>query len=159
MNYLINEVQEKIDRYQQIIVLFELAKDYIRINTDKFATLPDATIFESCGVVYIDWNSLSHDQVMKVVIAFGGRWERKPNGDRINYSKLVDGIMLRCYQGQPPPNCQIVYEEYEIPAQPAKTGRRAKMVCKPVDRALPEKVEPVEVPLLTTHPVEDEIPF
>lgn len=110
------------------------ARAFVLEHLATFDLLPDATL---AGNI-IDFDNLKHEQVMEVVKAFPGRWRKEPNGSTIHYSitlrntsKTADlcEIVLRCYAGEPPPNCQIVYEDVHIPAQ---IVRKARMVC--IDR-------------------------
>jgi hypothetical protein len=154
--YLLDLINEKTEALNQKAQLHQLAREWVEEKKDKLEQLPNADFIESYdGNCYFDFNYLPHDQVMKVVTTLAcGRWKREPVGERINYScEVRDKIFVRCYQGQPPPNCQIVYEEVEVPARPARTERRAKMVCRPVEHALPAQ------PVLEVAVVPDEIPF
>lgn len=81
-----------------------------------------------CGG-YLDFDHLTHAQVITVIKAIGGKWDKEPQGDRVNYMTESGGIKLRCWQGEPPPSCRIVEEEVEIPAQPARKEVRRKLVC------------------------------
>lgn len=111
------------------------ARAFVLEHLATFDQLPDATCFGT----YIDFNSLPHDQVMEVVKAFPGRWKKEPDGNgKIHYSitlrnsskvtELIE-IVIRCYSGEPPPNCKVIYEDVLVPA---RTERRAKMIC--IDR-------------------------
>lgn len=108
------------------------ARTFVLEHLATFDALPDASL---CGD-YIDFDGLEHSQVMEVIRSFPGRWKKEPNGERINYSITLRNsskvtelteIKIRCYSGEPPPNCQVVYEDVHVPAQ---TVRRAKLICK-----------------------------
>ncbi len=137
--YLLEELDQQIADVQRRMERFNRVRSWIEENQQKFAELPNATI---CGS-YIDFDRLAHDQVMKVVLTFGGKWRRSPNGERLDYSCNVnEDITLRCYQGQPPPNCHIEYEEVKIPA---RTERRPKFVCNSTANALTDAVPKLEM--------------
>lgn len=84
----------------------------------------------------IDFDNLEHSQVIEVIKAFSnieGDWTKEPGvGATINYERTIDDIRVRCWQGAPPPSCQIVEEQVFIPEQvmPARVETRRKLVCK-----------------------------
>ena len=84
-----------------------------------------------CGD-YIDFDHLEHDQVVKVIQAIGGKWNKNLGSveGTIDYTTTTEsGQLLRCYAGKPPPNCKIIDVLEEVPAQPARTVMRKKLVC------------------------------
>lgn len=79
----------------------------------------------------IDFDFLSHEQVIEVIKAIGGKWDKTPSIDAsVDYVTSVGGTKIRCYQGKPPPNCKIVEVLEEIPAQPARTVTVRKLQCQ-----------------------------
>lgn len=67
----------------------------------------------------MDFDNLSHSEVMAVVKAFPGKWNKNINGaysDRIDYTSTFDGSQVRCWSGEPPPSCRIIEEEVPVPA-------------------------------------------
>lgn len=85
-----------------------------------------------CGT-QLDFDNLKHDQIVLVMKALnGGKWTKTPaeNGT-INYTSKIGEVNIRCYQGEPPPNCKVVEYLEEIPEQiiPAKTVTKRKLVC------------------------------
>lgn len=84
---------------------------------------------------HIDFDRLKHQDTIKVIQTFPGKWDKTPshNGDRIDYQTKVEGVILRVWAGEPPPTCRIVEEEVFIPA---RVEKRRKMVCtEPVEQA------------------------
>ena len=81
---------------------------------------------------YIDFDRLEHQQVLEVVKLFGGKWDKNINGDNqsIDYVADVEGQKVRCWSGKPPPQCQIVEIEVEMPAIPAHKETVRKIVCR-----------------------------
>lgn len=79
-----------------------------------------------------DYNDLSHENILKVMAVFSaGKWTKEPIGfAKINYITEVDGVVVRCWMGEPPPSCKLVEYEETIPAQPERIEKRFKMVCK-----------------------------
>ncbi len=143
------EIDIRIKERRQEIDRFLLARNFIETNQSKFSALPTATVFLSGdGTLFIDFNSLSHAEVMSVVMAFSGKWSREPVEERINYTLNLGDLSIRCWKGEPPPNCRVVYEEIHEPEHvvPARTRRVPKIMCRPVEHALPEQSpEPAEL--------------
>jgi hypothetical protein len=85
-----------------------------------------------CGTSYIDFDYLPHNKVVRVLLTFPGKWTKEPASEgRINYIlKYSAKLTIRCYQGNPPPNCQIIEVEEEVPAVPASIRKVKKLVCK-----------------------------
>jgi len=83
------------------------------------------------GTNRIDFDNLSHEDVIKVIQVIGGKWDKRP-GDNANvhYETKKNGITYYCYNGAPPPNCKIVEVLEEIPAQPARMVTKRKLVCQ-----------------------------
>lgn len=133
-------LDNQIGNHQEAIEALRRHKEWFVRNQHLFTDeLPKEPSF--CGNI-IDFDNCTHPQVIQVIKAFPGRWTKKPAGDaKIHYSNKFDGMTIRCYAGEPPPNCKIVYEEVTIPA---RTERRAKLIC--------QEREPIQ-------PVSDEIPF
>lgn len=79
----------------------------------------------------VDFNHLSHGEVVKVIQAIPGKWSKTPaaSGERINYELETGGVKFRCYEGEPPPNCKIVEVLETIPAQPERTVTVRKLQC------------------------------
>jgi hypothetical protein len=80
----------------------------------------------------IDINSLEHDEALSVMKALNaGRWERKESGigGKLDYIAQIDGWTVRLWAAGPPDSCRVVEEEYEIPAVPASTGKRKRVIC------------------------------
>lgn len=83
----------------------------------------------------IDFDDLSHEDVIRVLSTFGGKWTKTPaDGEpKIHYvrDEPINGLTIRCWSGTPPPNCQIVEEEVEVPEEvvPAHTKLVRKLVC------------------------------
>lgn len=84
----------------------------------------------------IDFDRMPHEKVIAVIRSLGGRWTKELNTaveGRIDYTAEVDGMKVRCYAGEPPPNCKIVEvleEVPEVPAVPATVRTVRKLVCK-----------------------------
>lgn len=121
---LIQGLKDMIAHYESEAQQKRESLAWLELNQHLFDGLPEPTFFTSG----FDFESLSHADVMRVVAAFPGKWTKSPESDaKVTYSTTFDGRMIRCYRGEPPANCKIIYEEVEIPAH---KERRAKLVCK-----------------------------
>lgn len=118
---LIAELQRDIMVKTRLLVWIEKR----RATLDS---LPDRPfVFEQ----QIDFNSLPHTQVVDVIKAFGGKWDKSisSGGERVDYNTVCDGVAVRCWNGEPPPSCKIVEEEVEVAAVPAHKKMVRKLVC------------------------------
>lgn len=80
---------------------------------------------------YIDFNELPHEKVIEVIKNIGGKWNKEPATDgTVHYSTEKNGYKIRCYKGQPPPNCKVVEVLETIPAQPERVVTVRKLVCQ-----------------------------
>lgn len=99
---------------------------------DKLTKLELEAMLYSVG---IDFDRLTHEQVIKVMVAFqGGKWTKTPNynGQSIDYElPLLDGNRIRCWAGEPPPSCKIIEVEELVPEHvfPATTRTVRKLQC------------------------------
>jgi hypothetical protein len=116
-------LQEDIRRKQQQLATLETIPGFDEID-----------VGDRGGFFYdkqIDFDRLTHEQVISVIKALGGKWDKTPDdvGDRINYQTTINGITIRMWQGEPPPNCKIVEYCEEVPAQPARMVTKRKLQC------------------------------
>lgn len=115
------ELQFEIDRAKELM-------DKLDNSLPGLETLEhDAVRFQN----QIDFDRLTRQQVVEVIKAIGGKWSKTPDEDgTINYETVIDGVKFRMWRGEPPPNCKIVEEIVEEPAQPARLVTRRKLVCQ-----------------------------
>lgn len=110
-------LQTEIDRAQELMSKLD--------NLEGLDTLQlDAVRY----VDQIDFDRLTHPQIIEVVKALGGRWSKTPDEDgTINYEAAFDGLKVRMWRGEPPPNCKVVEEIVE---EPARLVTKRKLVCQ-----------------------------
>lgn len=107
--------------------------DWLRTHAEQLEQLPEGNYFG--GAESWDFDDLNHDEVIHVIKVLGGKWDKRPSFShehRIDYIAVIDGILVRCYQGAPPPSCKLVEVEEdvpEVPAQPATKRKVLKLVC------------------------------
>lgn len=78
----------------------------------------------------LDLDNLTHAQVIEVIKAVGGKWDKTPaDNGCIDYQQKIGEFYIRMWRGAPPPNCKIVEYLEEIPAQPARTVTKRKLQC------------------------------
>jgi len=81
---------------------------------------------------YIDFDNLKHEEVIKALKLWPGQWSKEyTESARITYSLSGDGYTVRCWNGEPPPNCKLVKEIVTVPSRyvPEHTEERLKLVC------------------------------
>jgi hypothetical protein len=113
----------------------------------------DPTI--DAGAYFLDFEQLTHAEVIEIIQKLPGAWDKNENGARIDYIRrepLNCGVKLRIWAGEPPPSCRIIEEEVEIPAVPARKELRKKLVCK-------EATELTDATIQQEQNTKDEVPF
>jgi len=96
-------------------------------NQAVLANLPEVSL---CNTK-VDFDQLSHADVIRVVQALPGKWSKTLStvSGRIDYTAQIDGMTIRCWAGEPPAACKIVEETVVVPAQPATTVTVRRLVC------------------------------
>jgi hypothetical protein len=83
---------------------------------------------------YVDFDGLKRPDILKLLKAFGGKWDKSPSydGGHLTYTRReqVNGRTIRL-SGEPPASCKIV-ETVKYVKVPAKRERvvTRKVVCK-----------------------------
>lgn len=128
------KIDQSLARLTAQIENLQRLANWLRAHAEQLEQLPEAFLFGPSES--FDFDNLTHDEVIKVIqVLGGGKWDKKQsasNSARIDYTATIDGILVRCYQGEPPPSCKLVeVEEYvpEVPAQPATKRKVLKLVC------------------------------
>lgn len=83
----------------------------------------------------IDFDKLTHKEVIQVIKALGGKWKKEVNAqlkETVDYTQDIDGMRVRCWQGQPPPSCRIVEVEEVIPAHTVQVPEQKRVIRKMV---------------------------
>jgi len=127
----------------------------LRENMALFsADLDDTPLAEKLSLIGtngVDFDRPTREEIELALKTFsGGKWNKTLSGiepPAISYESphfFGQHIPLRLWAGQPPPSCHIEYEEVMVPA---RTERRAKLVCKeaeptPEPAAVAPEVEP-----------------
>jgi hypothetical protein len=77
-----------------------------------------------------DFDNLTHDKVLLVMQTFAaGHWDKTLEGVRVNYETIIDGMIVCCWHGEPPPSCKIVEERVLVPLVPERWETVRKLVC------------------------------
>lgn len=128
---VLKQIDDHIESLNKSLNQAYYVRTFVLEHLATFDSLPESNL---CGD-YIDFDNLPHEQVMEVIRSFPGRWKKVPREGKIDYSITLRNasrttglyeIKIRCYSGEPPPNCKVVYEDVHVPAS---TVRRAKLVC------------------------------
>jgi hypothetical protein len=122
----------KLEIYQQNNIRTAVtALEFIHTHREKLEKL---NLTFSNYSNYVDFDQLSRPDLLKVLRAFGGKWNKSPgyNGG-LTYTRQeqLDGLTIRCYNGEPPPSCKIVetVRWIKVPAKREKVVTR-EVVCK-----------------------------
>ncbi len=126
-------VEKHLQRLCEQIVDCRNRARWLIEHSVKLGDIPEIS---PSGGSNIDFDNLPHKEVIKVVRAFGGKWKKIPSPSkvgRIDYEATIDGVAIRCWQGEPPPSCKLIEVEEHIPEQviPAHTVKKLKMSCHP----------------------------
>lgn len=144
------DVNNTVQYLQEQIKVYRKRIRWLKKNQEKLEALPPSA---SLGTDKIDFDYLSHAEIIKVIRTLGGKWKKTPNaiaatptrekGQSIDYEAEIDGVPVRCWAGEPPPSCRIVEVEevipaHDIPAQhvPEKRVKVKKMICTGKDEPL-----------------------
>jgi hypothetical protein len=93
------------------------------------------SVFEQHGVMpthyphSVDIDNPSREDALRLMQAFGGKWQKTVNGINIDYCQEIDGVTVRLWSTPPPPSCRIVEVEEVVPAEPEKRVMKRKLVC------------------------------
>jgi hypothetical protein len=129
------EAVESIDRilevWRQRICDLEVRINWLEAHRAKIQSLGPVAECGDC----LDWEHVSHDQTMKILLAFPGTWDKKQGADEqsIDYTRRPDGepLTLRVWQAKLGPNCRIVEEVKHFPEMVIKARSEIvrKVVC------------------------------
>jgi hypothetical protein len=129
---------------EQIKIILKYNKSYIK-QKQSFVNWLEAnftTILElskswnksACigsGYGSIDFENLTHEEAIKVMLAFPGKWDKVYNETTINYRmQHPDGFILSLWMSSPPPNCKIVEEVVNVPEKVTVVAAHKKLVRK-----------------------------
>lgn len=129
------EAVESVDRilavWRQRICELEKRINWLEANRAKVQSCGPVT---ECGYM-LDWEHASHEQAMKILLAFPGTWDKTQGSDSqtIDYIKRPEGepLTLRVWQAKLGPNCRIVEEVRRVPRMviEARDEIVRKVVC------------------------------
>lgn len=143
-----------IERYNKRIALLERYREVL-------AELPK---FNDYTTDELDFDYLCHSDIVKVMLAFPGKWAKTPNenGSSIDYTHTtVDGDIICCWAGEPPPSCKIIEELKVVPGhwEPETVKKVRKIQCpqNPFDAVRPDG-EAVSSPSETGEPANNVSP-
>lgn len=126
-----HNIQEKLADIHRI----ESLKEFIIANSETLERFSaHATVYNS----QIDFDYVDRETLLDVIKAFPEKWNKsfRPDAGVMDYTATFNGITLRCWGAPPPPSCQIIEEEIEVPEQviPAKKELRRSLNCKGVTK-------------------------
>jgi hypothetical protein len=130
------KVDDSINSLKSQIVALAKRIKWLNANRAKLEALPQWQMYGGM----VDFDNLPHKEVIAVVRALGGKWNKQKSSEfgRIDYQTEIDGVTVRCWQGEPPPSCRIIEVEEHVPEVvipakviPASVRKVKKMVCSP----------------------------
>ncbi len=135
------------------------ARGYI-IATHKEKLLPfleaNSEVIIGINSHSIEFSGCKRPQLLALLQLFGGKWNKEIEicrPDKIRYSQKIEDDFIDVYyvivtDCDPPPSCQIVEEEVEVPAH---IERRRRIICPTPDNdetgAVEKKEDEEEWPL------------
>jgi hypothetical protein len=127
-------MQDSIDRLDRQIETLQKQRGAMLILRDKLADFPAELQVSTCNEC-LDFDNLSRADTIRLITHLKtGKWNKVPSSvsGKIDYrnTTFLPGITLRLWGAEPPASCRLVEEDVEIPAQPARTEKRLKLVCK-----------------------------
>jgi|SRR5580765_114002 len=142
MNTIKPETTRNYTREHEIQLEEEIAQreahlDFLRTHR---AQLESLNLHLDSYANYVDFNRLDRPDVLRVIKAFPGRWNKSTGYDgRLNYTRLepCGDLTLRLW-GAEAPDCCHIEERIEYVDVPARTERRVTRVVK-----CPEPKQPV----------------
>ncbi len=122
-----NEIKQLMD---ECAVRQERIK-WLMKHRDKLADAPKISWYGN----QVDFDHLTHKEVVKVVRKFGGKWNKTATAvaGKINYQTEIEGTIVRCYEAEAPPSCKLIEVEEHVPEKiiPAHTVKKLVMKCHP----------------------------
>lgn len=115
-------LKKHVEKTENMIAWMERNKEAIE----------DIGIIPSCVVGYFDFDHPDRCQILKIIKAFPGDWEKEQNNydrePRMNYvrAKTETEPPLRIWSGELPPSCKIVTEKVLVPEH---YEEKTKIVC------------------------------
>lgn len=123
---LLADLDSETKRVTRLVAWLQKHKEQI----EQVGTTPKA------WCEYIDFDHPSREQILAIIKAFPGRWEKTPNytsgKPTMNYEQADEesGLTIRIWSGALPPTCRLIEEEVDVPA---RKERRIRLECKPAE--------------------------
>lgn len=113
------DLQRETERVTKLIV-------WLRANAEKIEAIGVLPTLYGGGT--IDFDNANREQVLAIIKAFPGKWEKSQNGTSMDYlnSNESNEFPIRIWKGALPPCCRIVKEEIDVPAH---KETRERIVC------------------------------
>lgn len=129
-------VTEQIERLEKEIAQRYRIIAFMREHEEAFNS---ARVRPVVWDTLIDFNHPTRQEIIRLIQAFPGVWEKTPNdvnGGSMDYVRTMEGQpTLRIWAGALPPCCKIVEEEIDVPAHKQKVR---KVVCpEPLQEVAP----------------------
>ena len=111
---------------QAYTTLLKAKLSIIKFLTDHAQKIEELGVsVTTCGST-IDFDNPTREQVLEIIKAFPGDWEKGTYVETMYYRTTFEGQPLRIWNAPLLPSCQIIEEEVEVPAY---TERRRRIEC------------------------------
>lgn len=116
--------QEHIDAVKRQISKLNKQIKWLKAHAEKLDKCEaEPTVYPHS----IDFDNQPHKRIIQLIRHLGGKWTKEAHSDgKVDYTTEIDGMPVRCWRGEPPPNCKIVPFEVHVPAH---TKTEYKLVC------------------------------
>jgi len=131
----INPFQSEIDGIHERIRKLYATRDFLRKNGQAIKDLNltvDPFIYDGNE---INFRECSHEESIKVMRAFPGKWIKTYNDSSIDYKRDGDrDFTLLIWKASPPNTCRLIAYEVEEPEKiiPAQKVKKFKLECKQI---------------------------
>ena len=126
--------QAAIDLINSQINAFARRRDWLTAHSNLIEQLDSTPTGYN---MTFDFDYLPHEKTVQLIKVFPGKWTKKVEDGKVTYTREeIEGVTIRCWKGEPPPNCKIVEETTVVPAHMVeeKTVITHKLVCKETEQ-------------------------
>lgn len=127
-----DKIKAIIEEQEKTIKRCQATMKWLQNNKATIESLDIADSVSDCGG-QVDFDHLPRTKVIEVIKAFPGKWVKSEYEGMLSYvlASEKDGPIIRMWNAAKPNCCRVIEVDEELPAQPARTVKRRKLVCDP----------------------------